>query len=370
MTTPRRRLIRSVAAVAAVVGLAVASSGCSTTLADAATVNETHIRRDDFNDELDVLVANEGFAKLLKDSGYKLPSSEALDNRVAAIWLSQLVTQVAIDEELAARKVRVTDEDRKLVQPNVEESFGGRDVFNKFPKNFRDEIVDRQARQVALVRDVTADVDQPTVDDARQFYDRNRDQFFACPSAKSVSHIVLATQAEANDVLAQLQGGGDFATLAQQRSTDASGRQGGAISSDQAPPGCYVSGQSPQLDDAVNGATEGVPTGPVQTPSGFEVLLVRPYVPPTFEEVQTQLLGQLQQAAQQQAQNDTQAEFSAVITKRLRALQVKIDPRYGRWVIDDEGARVDPPKAPRVRDTREKQVTVPTVNPLGGAPAG
>jgi parvulin-like peptidyl-prolyl isomerase len=371
MTTSRRRLVRTVAAMGAVVGLAFASSGCSTTLADAATVNDTHIRHDDFNDELDLLVENDAFVKLLKDSGYKVPSSEVVDNRVAAIWLSQLVTQVAVDEELDARKVRVTDQDRQLVESNIAESFGGADVFNKFPKSFRDEIVDRQARQVALARELSSAVDQPTADDARRFYDENAEAVFACPSAKSVAHIVVASEAEANDVLAQLQGGADFATLAQQRSTDTTTRQqGGVISSDQAPPGCYVTGQSPQLDDAVNGATDGVPAGPVQTQAGYEVLLVRPYTPPTFEEVQDELLAQLQQSAQQQAQNDTQAQLSSVLQKRLRALDVRVDPRYGRWVIDDQGARVEPPDPPDVRETRRKKTPVPTVSVPGVAPGG
>jgi hypothetical protein len=98
----------------------------------------------------------------------------------------------------------------------------------------------------------------------------------------------------------------------------------------------------------------------VQTQSGYEVVLVKPYVAPSFAQVQTQVLAQLQQQTQQAAQ----AELSKVLEKRVRALHVKVDPRYGKWVFDKDGARVVPPKTPDVRESRNSTSTAPTTLPI------
>ena len=62
------------------------------------------------------------------------------------------------------------------------------------------------------------------------------------------------------------------------------------------------------------------------------MLLVEPYEPPAFEEVQDELLAQLA--------GTPQAMFGLVLGRRIRDLDVTVDPRYGEWVVSDEGARV------------------------------
>jgi parvulin-like peptidyl-prolyl isomerase len=366
--TPRRHLVRFVAA--ACLALAVfAVTGCSDTLQDAATVNDTHISRSDFTNELDDLVGNDQFVKLLKENGgfTTAKNGETVDARLAATWLSLLVQQVAIDQEFESRHLKVTPQDTAAAKSSIEQNFGGAQVVNAFPKSFRDELIARQAKLVAIGNDLTVDVKAPTVEDARVYYEQNREALFACPSAKTVKHIVVATEAEANDVLSQLQGGADFATLAQQRSTDTTTRQqGGVISSAQGPIGCYTAGSSPQLDDAVNGATPGTPTGPVQTQSGYEVVEVSPYAVPAFEDVQEQLVQLLQQQAVQSAAADRNTELTRVLARRLRGYDVRVDPRYGRWIVDAQGPRVDPPRSPEVRETRNKTVQPPALDQLGG----
>ncbi|MDQ1520299.1 MAG: foldase protein PrsA [Actinomycetota bacterium] len=359
------------AAGASLLAVAFASSGCSAAPADAATVNGIHIRRRAFNDELVNIAANDGFVKLLEQNGFKVGGhKKTVDAKLAATWLSLLVQQVAIDGEFNARHLKVTAQERTAAQTSVTANFGQAKVFNRFPKAFRDKIVERQARLDAVGQSIAARAKPVTVAAARAFYDQNKNALFACPSLKTVAHIVLATQAQARDVLTQLQGGANFATLAQQRSTDAATRQqGGVLGNSQGPGGCYAAGSSPQLDDAVNGATLNQPVGPVQTQSGFEVILAKTYAAPSFESVQTQLIAQLEQQAQTTANTNRQAELSKVLGKRLRALKVTIDARYGKWVLDKQGARVVPPAAPKVRDTRNKSTTVPTTNPLGTPPS-
>jgi parvulin-like peptidyl-prolyl isomerase len=364
----RRRLARFVA-LAVVLAIALLSSACSDTLNDAATVDDTHIRREDFNAELEDLLSNDQFVELLEQNQFQIDDGgETADAQLAATWLSLLVQQVAIDAEFDDRGLELTDEIRAAGRSEVNRNFGGAEVVDRFPGDFIDKLVERQARLVAVSQDVAGDpIRPPSVEDARAFYDENRDALFACPSAKRVSHIVLATEAEANDVLAQLQGGAEFAALAQERSNDPQSAQtGGVIPNPQGPQGCYPTGESPERDAAVDAAPTGEPTGPVQTGAGFEVLLADDYVPPSFEEVQDELIAQLQQQAQQSAQTRQQAALNQLLEERLRALDVRVDPRYGEWVVDDQGARVEPPAGPDVRGTRTPEVTPPTIDPFGG----
>jgi hypothetical protein len=300
------------------------------------------------------------FVKVLEQQGgIKTPAHrESIDSRLAATWLSLLVQQVVIDREFDARHLKLTASDRANARAALDSSFGGKAVIDAFPEKFRDELIDRQAKIEAVANSLSTTPPQVTEEQARTFYEQNKSRLFPCPSAKSVAHIVVPTPAEAQQVLAQLQAGADFATVAQQRSTDAATRQqGGVVSSGQAPPGCYTPGSSPPLDNAVNGATPNQPTGPVQTQSGYEIVLVKPYVPPTFEQIRDQLIATLQQQEASSAQNNRQAALNRVLEGRMRKLHVRIDPRYGRWVLDNQGARVEPPKTPAVRDTRNKPVT-------------
>jgi parvulin-like peptidyl-prolyl isomerase len=366
--TPRHRFVRLVAAVAGVLVLGVTAGACSDTLADAATVDGTHIRRDDFKAELEDLVANEDFVGLLEQGGQfeVADDRESIGSPLAAAWLSLLLQQSAVDAEFEARGLEVTDAMRDRAReevvaqysdPNTQSPEEQRASVEKFPTDFLETLIERQARAAAVAEALQDD--EPTVEDAREFYEQNRDALFQCATNRTVSHIVVATEEEANDVLDELDGGADFAALAEERSTEAaSAAQGGVIGNEQGPRACYPAGQSQARDQAVAGATNGEPTEPVQTEAGFEVLLVEPYEAPSFEEVQDELVAQL--AATPQAQ------FSVVLARRLRAADVWVDPRFGEWVVDDDGARVDPPVGPNVRETRNREVTPPTVNPFGG----
>src|SRR5581483_12234724 len=117
----------------------------------------------------------------------------------------------------------------------------------------------------------------------------------------------------------------------------------------------------------VKAAPLGQPTGPVQTSTGFDVILVTNYQAPTFEQVATQLLQGLQQQADQTAGQNTNAAMSAVVAKALKGVKVTVDPRYGTWVDDSSGPHVAAPSVPAPRSTRLKPPPT-TASPLGTAP--
>ncbi len=87
-------------------------------------------------------------------------------------------------------------------------------------------------------------------------------------------HIVVADQATATDTLSKLQGGADFAQLAQQVSTDTSTKdKGGDL-------GWIPRGiESPQFDQAAFALQPGQTSDPVQTPAGYEIIQVLEHDP-------------------------------------------------------------------------------------------
>ncbi|NQV45006.1 MAG: peptidylprolyl isomerase [Rhodospirillales bacterium] len=107
----------------------------------------------------------------------------------------------------------------------------------------------------------------------------------------SARHILLTTEADAKDVIAELAKGADFAELAKQRSTGPSGPGGGSL-------GYFGKGQMvPEFESAAFALKAGeYSTDPVQTQFGFHVILVedRRIAPvPALEDVAEELRNEL-----------------------------------------------------------------------------
>ncbi|MDX1593461.1 MAG: peptidylprolyl isomerase [Gammaproteobacteria bacterium] len=105
-------------------------------------------------------------------------------------------------------------------------------------------------------------------------------------------HILLENEADAKQVIADLQAGGDFVALAKERSTGPSGPQGGDL-------GFFEPGQMvPEFSEAVVALEPGsYSMVPVQTQFGWHVILleeVRDVEGPSFESVKPQIENMLQ----------------------------------------------------------------------------
>jgi peptidyl-prolyl cis-trans isomerase C len=107
-------------------------------------------------------------------------------------------------------------------------------------------------------------------------------------------HILVETEEEAREVIAELDGGADFAELAQQRSTDPAASRGGEL-------GTFRRGSMvPPFEEAAFALEPGSYTSePVQTQFGYHVVLVeeKAAIEPTFEEVEEQLRADLTRQA-------------------------------------------------------------------------
>lgn len=82
------------------------------------------------------------------------------------------------------------------------------------------------------------------------------------------SHILVNTEQEARNIVAQLQSGKKFAELAKQYSTCPSGAKGGDL-------GFFARGSMvPEFEQAAFGMKKGQLSAPVRTPFGYHIIMV------------------------------------------------------------------------------------------------
>ncbi|MBT8583976.1 hypothetical protein G6694_04915 [Polynucleobacter paneuropaeus] len=115
-----------------------------------------------------------------------------------------------------------------------------------------------------------------------------------------LSQIVVSSESEANQIIAQLNKGTSFATLAQEKSLDkSSGSRGGIM-------GWVLPSQLvPPINDVVLNMTKGQFTlKPIQTSNGWHIVMVddvKPFVLPSFDEAKAGIAQALVQQRRQEA---------------------------------------------------------------------
>jgi hypothetical protein len=146
-------------------------------------------------------------------------------------------------------------------------------------------------------------------------------------------HILLDSEAEADEVLALLEEGEDFGDLARERSTDPSAAtNAGDLGC--APRGSFV----PEFEDAAYGAEPGDVVGPVETQFGFHVIEVLP--------VPESALGAAAGAVQGGLISGESPLYGEVFADR----EVGVDPRFGSWDARRNAVVPPLPADPAVRE--------------------
>lgn len=115
------------------------------------------------------------------------------------------------------------------------------------------------------------------------------------PEEVRARHILVQSEAEALEIIGQLDGGADFAALAQEKSTGPTGENGGDL-------GYFQRGQmvAPFAEAAFSLEPGTYTAEPVQTQFGWHVILVedkRTNEPPSLQDLEPQLRQQLEQDA-------------------------------------------------------------------------
>lgn len=169
----------------------------------------------------------------------------------------------------------------------------------------------------SLFQDIVADEIEQRVPDIRSV----AESLTTCSR-----HILVTTEDEADEVLAELEGGADFAALAQVLSIDTgSGAAGGDL-------GCVPAGQFvPEFELALFEAAAGEVVGPVQSQFGFHVIEKLPNVADATAIIDAGFDSAF----------DSEDAYDIWFEETFIAPDIEVDPRYGEW--DPEAFLVVPP---------------------------
>jgi hypothetical protein len=242
-----------------------------------------------------------------------------LQVRIQYAIVGNEVERRGLEADAACRDAARASLEQRLVTPDAE----GSELLDAFPDDYLGYLIDREADFLLLQGDL---VGQPCVtDDAvAEYYEEHRDEFEEGCSA----HILVATQEEADEIVALLEGGADFAALAAERSTDpGSAAQGGDI-------GCVTRGRLvPEYEEALFSQPIGEIGDPVETDFGFHIIRVDSREQLDLEAARPQI--------SQRISEEVQAAFGEWFRNALAAADVSVDPRYGTW--NPQTATIDRP---------------------------
>jgi len=325
--------------VATVVALAGCTASGSDESGDAPEVAATVGGVDILSSRVDEVAAQQG---PLLDEVPEDEQSDAqgqLERDVLSAEIQLTAVELAVEERFG---LDISDEEIDTALAEQIEAQGGQEAFDGLAEEqgLTSEEAMSFAREGAYINVLIEYVQselaaEGDVDEAelRAQYDADIASF----QTSTARHILVETEAEAQDVLARLGGGEDFGALAEELSIDpGSGANGGELGT--APRGTYVG----PFSDAIysEDTALGEVVGPVETQFGFHVIIVDERTTPTFDEVRPQLEAQL-----------TGAAFSDFLEEVFEGLEVEVDPYYGVW---DPAART---VVPAVEDAPDAGAT-------------
>jgi len=171
-------------------------------------------------------------------------------------------------------------------------------------------------------------------EELKKFYDQNLEKFKSGEQVKA-SHILVKSEQEAKDILAQLKGGAAFEELAKSKSVDTSAGKGGDL-------GWFGKGNMvPAFEKAAFALKEGQLSGIVKSEFGFHIIKLtgkRAAGTRSFEEVKEQITAALMPSKQQQI-----------------FMQLKEDLKKGAKIELKEAAPTDAQQTPAAPASPEKK---------------
>lgn len=287
--------------------LAAATAGvlllgaCGGGVAAAATVNNTDITEADVR-------------------GLVFDSTDLTDAQFTQL-LDILVQWTAIGDAAAADfGVAPTSDEVATEVDRLYQDQGAGATFDAFleAQGISEEGLNLYAEQLLIgdgvVEPLTADLEQPTEAEAQQALADDPQAWTEVCAA----HILVGTAQEADDVIARLNDGEDFAAVAAELSLDTnSGPSGGDL-------GCApASSYATEFADATMTAEIGAIVGPVETTYGFHVIRVDSRTESTIEEIQSGLHD-----------DEVSAAVDDWYLTSVSSADVTVDPQYGEWVTD------------------------------------
>ncbi|WP_127533382.1 peptidylprolyl isomerase [Paenibacillus kobensis] len=202
--------------------------------------------------------------------------------------LDNLINYELINQEAEKNGIKITQEDMDHELEGLKKNMGGEDAFNQALQQYNMTVEDLgpDLRQQAQYRKLLAPKVKVTDEDIKNYYEQNKASF-ATPEQVRASHILVGTKEEAEAVLKQLNEGGDFATIAKEKSLDTSNKDNGGDLN------YFGRGQmEAAFEDAAFKLKVGETSQPIQTSYGYHIIKVTDHkdaVTPTFEDKQAEI---------------------------------------------------------------------------------
>lgn len=146
---------------------------------------------------------------------------EAMEEQFGTAVLEQLIIHELISQKQAETGVTVSDEHFAEVYNNFLNQIGGPDYLPYFLYQYgiSEEQLLAELREAVLINELALSEIEATPDGVAAWFEENR-SLYDRQETVTASHILVGTQEEAEALLAELEGGANFATLAQQHSLD------------------------------------------------------------------------------------------------------------------------------------------------------
>ncbi len=201
------------------------------------------------------------------------------------------VSDEDVEERLAQiKKDNFEDDEAKFAKALADEGL----TLEEAKTAFHDQILQEQ-----LYESVTKEL-KPTDEEIEAYYEENKDRF-SQPESRNVRHILVKSEAKADEIYQMLEDGDDFAALAKEFSTDkGTAKQGGKL------PITKGSTVAP-FDKAAFALETGEYSKPVKTEFGWHLIYamddVKPETTTPIADIRDSIEQQLAQEQQQKAIN-------------------------------------------------------------------
>ena len=217
---------------------------------------------------------------------------EALRDQYGAAVLDTLITNKIVELEAKKQNITVSEETIQSEYDELVESYGGEDAIKEVyeANGLTEEAVKENIRTYQLTKNVIAASLDITDEEIEQYFEDNKD-LYGQEEQVVASHILLEDKETANEVLAKVKAGEDFAELAKEYSTDTSTNEDGGDLG-------YISRN--EMDEAFEEAAfaleKGAVSDVVQTAEGYHIIKVTNKVPAeeaVFEDVKDEVYADL-----------------------------------------------------------------------------
>lgn len=265
--------------VAGLLAMTLILTGCSSASSDqwVAKVDGDIITEQDFAER----VSN--VQKPYESMGMDFSSDEGKEalEQVKGQILEAMIASRLVIQEVQKLNLNVDDPSILEQEENIKQMVGDESKYQDWLK--QQAMTEEEVRNYfALSAEVTKDL-TITEEQKKSFFDNNQELYGGKGEEVSARHILVETEEEAKAIITQLEGGGDFAELAKEKSTDTGSQSSGGYL------GYFGKGRMvPEFEAAAFAQEVGTYTkNPVKSEFGYHIILVEDHKTPTKADYET-----------------------------------------------------------------------------------